>query len=387
MTDNGPSPESPTPTVSTPPDAPQVPTRPRRRRGWSIAIVAVILALVVGGLLGWGAGRLGATRAASSSANSGNGNTCNAITVANEVLPAIVTVSAVGESGGGTGTGEFIRKDGYIVTNNHVISTAVPGGSLSVLLSSGTHFPAQLVGRDPRSDLAVLKIDDGSSLPIVPWGKSSDLVVGQPVVALGAPLGLSGTVTSGIVSALGRTVPVPSDNGHNAILANAIQTDASINPGNSGGALVNCGGSLIGINTAIATVPNASGVSGGGSVGIGFAIPSDFAQAIVAQIIDTGRVTYPYFGISVAPIPPAAAEDLKVPGGLYVLSVVTGGPSAQAGIEAGDVITEVNGHAATSVDILTQTVMTRKAGEKVPVTYLRDGQTHKTTVTLQNPAS
>ena len=373
MTDSGPAPESP--------------TRPRRRRGWSIAIVAVIVALVVGGLLGWGVGRLGATRAASSSGNSGNGNTCNAITVANEVLPAIVTVSAAGEAGAGTGTGEFIRKDGYIVTNNHVISTAVPGGAISVLLSSGAHFPAQLVGRDPRSDLAVLKIDDGSSLPVVPWGTSSDLVVGQPVVALGAPLGLSGTVTSGIVSALGRTVPVPSDNGHNAILANAIQTDASINPGNSGGALVTCAGSLIGINTAIATVPNASGVSGGGSVGIGFAIPSDFAQAIVAQLIDTGQVTYPSFGISVAPIPPAAAEELKVPGGLYVQSVVAGGPSAQAGIQAGDVITEVNGHAATSVDILTQTVMTTKAGEKVPVTYLREGQTHMTTVTLQTPAS
>jgi putative serine protease PepD len=256
-----------------------------------------------------------------------------------------------------------------------------------VLLSSGVHAPAELVGRDPRSDLAVLKIASSSKLPTVPWGDSGALVVGQPVVALGAPLGLSGTVTSGIVSALGRTVPVPSDNGHNAILANAIQTDASINPGNSGGALVTCGGSLVGINSAIATVPNSAGVSGGGSVGIGFAIPSDFARAIVEQIIATGTVTYPYFGIAVAPIPPAAAEELKVPGGLYVLSVVAGGPSAQAGIEPGDVIVEVNGHTATSVDVLTQTVMTKKAGESVPVTYIRDGQTHKTTVTLQTPAS
>ena len=396
MTDNGPAPETTPPTpddastasgTPTPPTATSEPAvRPRRRRGWSIAIVAVVVALLVGGLLGWGIGRLGATRAASSG-NAGNGNTCNAITVTNDVLPAIVTVSAVGESGGGTGTGEIIRNDGYIVTNNHVISPAVSGGQISVLLSSGVQAPAELVGRDPRSDLAVLKIDASSSLPTVPWGQSSTLVVGQPVVALGAPLGLSGTVTSGIVSALGRTVPVPGDNGQNAILANAIQTDASINPGNSGGALVNCGGSLIGINSAIATVPNSAGQTGGGSVGIGFAIPSDFAHAIVDQIIATGKVTYPYFGISVAPIPPAAAEELKVPGGLYVVSVVPGGPSEQAGLQEGDVITEVNGHAATSVDLLTQTVMTTKAGESVPVTYLRDGETHKTTVTLQNPAS
>jgi putative serine protease PepD len=348
----------------------------------------VVVGLIVGGALGWGAGRIGASNAASGTSTPapGNGNTCDAITVSNDVLPAVVTVSAIGQSGGGTGTGEIIRSDGYIVTNNHVISAAVDGGTLSVLLSSGVQAPADLVGRDPRSDLAVLKIDK-TSLPTVPWGHSSAVVVGQPVVALGAPLGLSGTVTSGIVSALGRTVPVPGDNGQNAILANAIQTDASINPGNSGGALVDCKGALIGINSAIATVPNSAGQTGGGSVGIGFAIPADFAQAIVDQIIATGKVTYPYFGISVAPLPPAAAEELKVPGGLYVFSVVEGGPAAQAGLKEGDVITEVNGHPATSVDVLTQTVMTTKAGQTVPVTYVRDGQTHTAQVTLQNPAS
>jgi putative serine protease PepD len=386
MADNGPAPESSTPPVAPPPAAPAP-----RRRPWLIALVAVIVGLLIGGVLGWGVGRLGSTTAASGSSTSGtasgNGNTCNAITVSNQVLPAIVTVSAVGESGGGTGTGEIITNDGYIVTNNHVISQAVSGGTISVLLSSGAQSPATLVGRDPRSDLAVLKVDASSSLPTVPWGQSSSVVVGQPVVALGAPLGLSGTVTSGIVSALGRTVPVPSDNGQNAILANAIQTDASINPGNSGGALVDCAGKLIGINSAIATVPNSAGQTGGGSVGIGFAIPADFAHAIVDQIIATGKVTYPYFGISVAPLPPAAAEELKVPGGLYVFSVVEGGPSAQAGLQAGDVIVEVNGHPATSVDLLTQTVMTTKAGESVSVKYVRDGQTHTTSVTLQNPSS
>ncbi len=390
MADAGPAPEGQTPPESqTPAGAP-----PRRRRGWLVAVIAVVVGLVVGGALGWGAGRLGATNAASTTStpaangSSGNGNTCNAISVTDEVLPAIVTVSAIGESGGGTGSGEIIRNDGYIVTNNHVISqAAVPGGSISVLFSSGVHVSAELVGRDPRSDLAVLKVAASSALPTVPWGNSSSLVVGQPVVALGAPLGLSGTVTSGIVSALDRTVPVPGDNGQNAILANAIQTDASINPGNSGGALVNCDGSLIGINSAIATVPNSAGQTGGGSVGIGFAIPSDFAHAIVDQIIATGKVTYPYFGLSVAPIPPAAAQKLNVPVGLYVVSVVDGGPSALAGIQAGDVIVEVNGHPATNIDLLTETVMTTKAGETVKVTYVRDGQTHTTSVTLQTPAS
>ncbi|KQR54932.1 hypothetical protein ASF88_04315 [Leifsonia sp. Leaf336] len=346
-----------------------------------------MVALVAGGLLGWGVGRSGAsTTSAPASTSSQQVSACDAITVSNEVLPAIVTVSAVGSAGGGTGTGEIITDDGYIVTNNHVISGAVDGGTIAVLSSGGVESPAQLVGRDPRADLAVLKIS-GSNLPTVPWGDSAKVVVGQPVVALGAPLGLSGTVTSGIVSALGRTVPVPGDNGQTAILANAIQTDASINPGNSGGALVNCSGDLIGINSAIATVPNAAGQAGGGSVGIGFAIPSDFAHSLVDQIIKNGHVTYPYFGLSIAPIPPAVAQRLKVADGLYVVSVVPDGPSAKAGLQQGDVITEINGKPASNADTLTETVMTTKAGDTVDVTYVRDGKTAKATVTLENPPS
>jgi putative serine protease PepD len=354
------------------------------------AVVAVVVALAAGVFLGWGIGRSSATTTATSSNSTTAAqevSACDAITVSNQVLPAVVTVSAVGSAGGGTGTGEIISSDGYIVTNNHVISAAVDGGKISVLTSGGVDSPAQLVGRDPRSDLAVLKVTASSSLPTVPWGDSAKVVVGQPVVALGAPLGLSGTVTSGIVSALGRTVPVPGDDGQTAILANSIQTDASINPGNSGGALVNCSGDLIGINSAIATVPNSAGQSGGGSVGIGFAIPSDFAHSIVDQIIATGHVTYPYFGISVAPIPPAAAEKLKVSDGLYVVSVVPGGPSATAGLQEGDVITQIDGKPATNADTLVQTVMTTKAGQKVDVTYVRGGETKTTSVTLETPPS
>jgi putative serine protease PepD len=363
---------------------------PRRTRsGWIWAVVGVVAALVVGALVGWGVGRSSAVTPAAETTSTAapSGDVCDAITVSDAVLPAVVTVAAVGSAGGGTGTGEIIRPDGYIVTNNHVISPALDGGKISILTSGGVSMPADLVGRDPRADIAVLKVTSSESLPTVPWGDSAKVLVGQPVVALGAPLGLSGTVTSGIISALGRTVPVPSDNGQTAILANAIQTDASINPGNSGGALVNCAGDLIGINSAIATVPNSAGQAGGGSVGIGFAIPSDFAKSLVDQIIATGHVTYPYFGVSVAPIPPAAAAKLKVTDGLYVISVVEGGPSAQAGLQAGDVITEVDGTPATSPDVLTHTVMTTKAGDSVKVTYVRDGQTHTAEVTLQMPPS
>ena len=383
-----PVPAAPPAGPPTPPAAPTPPARRPRRTGWLWGTLAVVVALVVGGLLGWGVGRSGASTTASTPASTSSQqvSACDAITVSNEVLPAIVTVSAVGSAGGGTGTGEIITGDGYIVTNNHVISGAVDGGTIAVLSSGGVESPAQLVGRDPRADLAVLKIS-GSNLPTVPWGDSAKVVVGQPVVALGAPLGLSGTVTSGIVSALGRTVPVPGDDGQTAILANAIQTDASINPGNSGGALVNCSGDLIGINSAIATVPNAAGQAGGGSVGIGFAIPSDFAHSLVDQIIKNGHVTYPYFGLSIAPIPPAVAQRLKVADGLYVVSVVPDGPSAKAGLQQGDVITEINGKPASNADTLTETVMTTKAGDTVDVTYVRDGKTAKATVTLENPPS
>jgi putative serine protease PepD len=354
-------------------------------------VIAVAAALIIGGIAGWGVGRSGAAATAPSTSAASVGaqrvSACDAITVSNDVLPAIVTVSAIGSSGGGTGSGEIITSDGYIVTNNHVISGAVDGGKLSVLTSGGMEAPATLVGRDPRSDLAVLKVSASSSLPTVPWGDSAKVVVGQPVVALGAPLGLSGTVTSGIVSALGRTVPVPGDDGQTAILADSIQTDASINPGNSGGALVDCSGDLIGINSAIATVPNAAGQAGGGSVGIGFAIPSDFAHSIVDQLIKTGHATYPYFGISVVPIPPAAAQKLKVAGGLYVASVVAGGPAASAGIEAGDVITKVDGQPVAGTDDIAHVVMTTKPGQKVDVTYVRDGTSKTTSVTLEVPPS
>ena len=208
------------------------------------------------------------------------------------------------------------------------------------------------------------------------------LVVGQPVVALGSPLGLSGSVTSGIVSALGRDIRVPADQGQTALLTGAVQTDAAINPGNSGGALVDCQGRLVGVNTAIATVPNAAGDAGGGSVGIGFAIPVDLASAVADELIATGKFSIPSFGWSVAPVTASIAAEFGLPAGMFVRSTVPGGPAAKGGIVQGDVVTEVDGQPTLDEDSLTKIALAHKAGDMVKVTYQRNGQAKQTSITL-----
>jgi len=293
----------------------------------------------------------------------------------------VVTIAATGASGSGTGSGEVIRSDGYILTNNHVISIAANGGSVEVLFSDGETVPATITGRDPQTDLAVLKIQPTEHLKVITLGSSSSVVVGQPVVAIGAPLGLSGTVTSGIVSALDRTVQVPGDNDSLALLVSALQTDAAINPGNSGGALVNCAGQLVGVPTAGAQVPSPSG-AGGGSIGLGFAIPVDLAKTIADEIIATGRVTHAYFGLSTVPIPPQAAAQAGLPEGLYVRAVAPGGPAASAGLRADDVITSIDGQPATSNIQLQELSLTKKPGDTVTLEYSRGGHSATATVTL-----
>ena len=289
----------------------------------------------------------------------------------------MVTIAASG-SGGGTGSGEVIRSDGYILTNNHVISIAANGGSVEVLFADGQTAAATITGRDPQTDLAVLKVQVSHELKVIPLSSSSSVKVGQPVVAIGAPLGLSGTVTSGIVSALDRTVEVPGENDRSALLVSALQTDAAINPGNSGGALVNCAGQLVGVPTAGATVPN----SGGGSIGLGFAIPVDLAKSIADEIIATGRVTHAFFGLQTVPIPPAAAAQAGLPEGLFVQTVTPGGPAAQAGLRPDDVITSIDGEPATSNLQLQELTLTKKPGDTVPIGYTRAGHSATTTVTL-----
>ncbi len=259
----------------------------------------------------------------------------------------MVTITATGPAGGSTGSGEVIRDNGSVLTNNHVVAPAASGGTLSVLLSDGRSYRATLVGRDPQTDLAVVKVDTGTALAAIAVGSSSSVQIGEPVVALGAPLGLSNTVTTGIVSALNRTIEVPSDNGKTATLIAALQTDAAINPGNSGGALTDCAGALIGIPTANATVTTSTGETSTGNVGIGFAIPVDLAIGVADQLMAKGQVTHSYLGIGVATVAPAAAKQAGTPEGLYVTSVAPSGPAANAGLQAGDVITKIDGQPAT----------------------------------------
>ncbi|GAB3398787.1 hypothetical protein GCM10027568_36280 [Humibacter soli] len=353
---------------------------------WLVWLVAAIIAIVLGIGAGWLGGWLARGGTTGSTSQNASGTTgpgsCDAVRIANEVLPTIVTINVSAPGGNGVGSGEIIRKDGYIVTNNHVISSAANGGDIAVTFSNGHTEAAKLVGRDPQSDLAVLKVSSSSELPVIDLGNSENVSVGEPVVALGAPLGLSSTVTAGIVSALGRNVPVPTDNGQTTTLAGAIQTDASINPGNSGGALVDCDGHLVGVNTAIATVPNEEGTGGGGSVGIGFAVPVNFASRIANDLITNGKVVYPYFGVQVTPIPPAVAERWGIEDGLYVQSVDPQGSAAKAGLQQGDIITKIDGQAANRADVLTTLLLTRKAGDTVQLTYVRDGTEHNVTATL-----
>jgi putative serine protease PepD len=343
--------------------------------GWGVgvAVVALLAAGIIGGIVGsliTGFTSLGAGRSGS----------CRVADVAAKVLPAVVTISVRGQGGSGSGSGVIISSDGTVVTNDHVISAGADGGRISVTLDDGTEKPARLIGRDPTTDLAVLRIEGGGNLPTTPWGDSGALVVGQPVVAAGAPLGLSGTITNGVISALGRDVPVPTDDG-STILVGSIQTDASINPGNSGGALVTCSGHLVGINTAIATVPDANGTGGGGSVGIGFAVPASVAQPITQELIDHGRASHPTFGMGTLPVSrPDASGREEV--GLAVTSVDSQGPADQAGILVGDIIITVSGVDQLHADTLAHLAATSSVGAAVQLTLLRGEQQHEVTVRL-----
>ncbi|NIK61541.1 S1C family serine protease [Kribbella shirazensis] len=372
---------------SPPPTPTPEPSRTVRRfRGDQLgpAVVGLVVGAVVTAVIFVLAQRGGSDTAAAATSPADPGTAmCAAVPVAEKVLPSVVTISAQRGAQAGTGSGQVIQRGGYILTNDHVISVAAGGGTVSVQYSDGSSSAATIVGRDPSTDLAVLKAADGAEgFPTIGMGSSASLKVGQPVVALGAPLGLSSTVTSGIVSALDRYVPVPGD-GVTHHLVGAVQTDAAINPGNSGGALVDCAGQLVGVNAAIATVPNAVGVGGGGSVGLGFAIPIDLAKPIADQLIATGKPGHPTTGLQVQEIPPAVAKATGAPSGLFVLAA--DGPAATAGLRKGDVITEIDGEPAVSSEQIVVATLTRKAGDTIDLGYQRSGTTANTTLTLAAP--
>lgn len=334
-------------------------------------VATVVGAALAAGLAGYavmGAGRLPDSR-------------CDVPPLVERSMPAVVTVFAQGGGGnGGSGSGAIISTDGEIVTNDHVIAPAGTSGTIQVLLASGVRLDAELVGTDPATDLAVLRVRT-DPLPTLWIGDDAAPRVGQQVVALGAPLGLTGTVTAGIVSALDRDVAAPVSSGGSTVLVGSIQTDASINPGNSGGPLVDCTGRLIGVNTAISTVPDAGGTAGGGSVGIGFAVPATTVRRITDELIATGRATHPTLGLRLAEIPADAASAAGVPHGLFVQGVAAGGPSARAGIQPGDIIVSIGGRPATSM-ALGQVLGRSRVGEQVELEYWRSGGQHTVTVEL-----
>jgi serine protease Do len=264
----------------------------------------------------------------------------------------------------GSGSGVIISADGYLLTNNHVVDGAK---EVTVTLADQQVYQARIIGRDSKTDLAVLKIDSKQSLPVAPMGKSADLKVGEWVVAIGNPFGLSNSVTAGIVSAKGRVIGAgPYDD--------FIQTDAPINPGNSGGPLFNMKGEMVGINTAII----ASGQ------GIGFAIPIDLARPLIPQLVSTGEVTRGYLGVSIQSMTPELAKALKLEEGqgALVSAVVQGSPAAKAGIRQGDVIVGFNGESIKDSHDLPTVVAKTPVGEEVSVTLRRDGKTQKVPVTV-----
>jgi putative serine protease PepD len=348
--------------------------RGRIRTGPIIAVLAAaVLGGVVGGLI------VHALRSEDNGSGSSAGATsCSATTVAENDLPSVVTIKVHGEGGGGSGSGSIIDTEGHVLTNNHVIAAAASGGHVEVVYNDGETTSATITGRDPATDLAVLKVADPKDLHPITYGESKSVKIGAPTIALGAPLGLSNTVTSGIVSALDRNVSVPGEGSQAALLVDAIQTDAAINPGNSGGALVDCAGKLIGVPTAGATVPNAAGEASAGSVGIGFAVPVELARAVAEEIIATGKVEHAYIGLQAS----LAQGTDGVPGGMRVVAVDPSGPAAEAGIKVGDTITKIEGDAVHSSDQLIALTLTKRAGATLELEVERSGAAHAVTVTL-----
>ncbi|AZA09673.1 S1C family serine protease [Corynebacterium pseudopelargi] len=298
--------------------------------------------------------------------------------VAAKVLPSVVSIQVVGRSGGDEGSGSIISSDGYILTNNHVVSAAANGAArMAVVLNDGRQFEADFVAGDPNTDVAVIKLRGAEGLPTISFGDSSQLAVGQQVVAIGSPLGLSATVTTGIVSAVNRPVRASGATTGQSSLIDAIQTDAAINPGNSGGPLVDMQGNLIGMNSMIASLSNTQETTAG-SIGLGFAIPSNFARRVAQQLIDNGEATQPMIGVEVA-----ANANVR---GALVAEVQPDGPGDRAGIKRGDVIIRVGDRSIDSADALVAAVRSNDFGQTVKVQLVdQDGSNpREVEVTLTN---
>ena len=391
------------------------------RTGNRNLVIPVVVALAVGAILG---GAAGAGVAVVVSANNGSGATTSAhagvvvndtsrvtsITgVVAKASPSVVTLSVTGGSSGGSGSGVILTSDGYVLTNNHVatLDGATGTPTIKVQDSVGHIYEATLVGTDPTVDLAVVKLKNAIGLTPIEWADSSKLNVGDTAIAMGAPLGLAGTVTTGIVSALNRSIQIASSavtdnqsqdnqggqdspfnfdlgNGQQSQAASAsisipvVQTDAAINPGNSGGALLNESGKLIGINVAIASAGN-SGSGQSGSIGVGFALPSNLAKRVSDELIKSGKASHGMLGAAVSD---AASLKSSKQVGAVIQKVTSNSAAQKGGLAAGDIVIDFNGTPISDASDLTAAVRSFAAGSKVTVTYLRGGAERTATVTL-----
>jgi len=362
---------------------------PRKAGRLRIGLAGLVAGALIGGGAGAGvvalvddpAGSSSSPSAAQSVVIQNPESATTATAAAAKAAPSVVTIYVSSASSSGSGSGVVLTEDGYVLTNNHVAAEGEGGGSVQVRTSDGTLYDATIVGTDPASDLAVLRLEGATDLTPATFADSDDVQVGDVAVAIGAPLGLSNTVTDGIISATDRAVQTGSTQ-DDATVIDALQTDAAINPGNSGGALVNGAGEVIGINTAIATV--ASGVPGSqsqsGNIGVGFAIPSKTAQRIAQEIIESGTATRAYLGVSAQ----TAADDQnsQVGTGAEIVSVEADSAASAAGIQEGDVITAVGDRPVTTSTELTAAVRSQAPGEKVELTVRRGDQTRTAEVTL-----
>jgi putative serine protease PepD len=308
---------------------------------------------------------------------------------AQKASPSVVTISASSGSSGGTGSGIILDADGHILTNTHVVTLdgQAQAAAIEVRTSDGKVYAATIVGTDPLSDLAIIKITAPGLVPAT-LGDSSAVKVGDTAIAIGAPLGLSGTVTDGIVSAVDRTIETESSAagssssssaGQDAISINVIQTDAAINPGNSGGALTNTQGEIIGVNVAIASAASSSSSAQSGNIGVGFSIPINVAKRVAQEIIANGSATHGQLGLSVQDKASGTSEFTT---GAEVAAVTPGSAAAKAGLKVGDVVTALAGHTVTDASELTAAAREQAAGSTVKVTFQRGGQDQEADVTL-----
>ncbi len=398
------NPEWPPPPAYAPAPAPK-----KRKRGPVALLAAVaIVAAAIGGGTAYGIQELTGNDTVASSSTSTNvvpsAQKGTVAGVAKAVSPSIVEISAASNAGSATGSGVVITSGGEVVTNNHVVAGA---SQIKVTTSDGKSYSAKVVGTDSKKDLALIKLENASGLKAATLGDSSGLQVGDQVVAIGSPEGLSGTVTSGIISALDRDVTVPTDEdqgqqpqqgdgwpfefggrqfngdtGSDTTTYKALQTDASLNPGNSGGPLLDAKARVIGINSAIRSADSGSELDGGqaGSIGLGFAIPINQGKRVAEELINTGKATHPVIGITLDMDYTGDGARVGTEGSEGGPPVTVGGPGAKAGIKAGDVITEVDGRRVHSSEELIVKTRARRPGDRLELTVERAGK--KRTVSL-----